>query len=188
MPHLLAPSLHYCCIFSLLTYNLKPGPVTWLIATGYPLPKTGNCKSLVFMKVCLLFSVTLIAQIYAFNVLTLLVGWQERHPACKKLNGGMLAWLSVAVIAHTLWMLLMITCNCDLILAISEGQTCVTLATLSLSLSYSFIMLPHCCMQPSTLQLQRIAYKTGFIDYDDDILAWSLVSPSCIADQKLEPS
>jgi len=31
----------------------------------------------------------------AFSALTLLVGWQEGHPACKKLNGGMLAWLSV---------------------------------------------------------------------------------------------
>ena len=31
----------------------------------------------------------------AFSALTLLVGWQERHPACKKLNGGVLAWLSV---------------------------------------------------------------------------------------------
>jgi len=27
--------------------------------------------------------------------LTLLVGGQERHPACNKLSGGMLAWLSV---------------------------------------------------------------------------------------------
>jgi len=27
--------------------------------------------------------------------LTLLVGWQERHPACKKQSGGVLAWLSV---------------------------------------------------------------------------------------------
>ena len=30
-----------------------------------------------------------------FSALTLLVGWQEGHPACKKLNGGVLAWLSV---------------------------------------------------------------------------------------------
>ena len=30
-----------------------------------------------------------------FSALTLLVGWQEGHPACKKLSGGMLAWLSV---------------------------------------------------------------------------------------------
>ena len=31
----------------------------------------------------------------SFNALTLLVGWQEGHPACKKLSGGVLAWLSV---------------------------------------------------------------------------------------------
>jgi len=28
----------------------------------------------------------------AFSALTLLVGWQEGHPACKKLSGGMLVW------------------------------------------------------------------------------------------------
>jgi len=31
----------------------------------------------------------------AFSALTLLVGQQEGHPACKKLSCGMLAWLSV---------------------------------------------------------------------------------------------
>ena len=31
---------------------------------------------------------------FAFSALTLLVGWQEGHPACKKLSGGVLAWLS----------------------------------------------------------------------------------------------
>jgi len=29
--------------------------------------------------------------LYAFSVLTLLVGRQDGHPACKKLNGGVLA-------------------------------------------------------------------------------------------------
>ena len=29
------------------------------------------------------------------DYLTLLVGRQEGHPACKKLNGGVLAWLSI---------------------------------------------------------------------------------------------
>ena len=33
--------------------------------------------------------------IIAFSALTLLVGRQEGHPACKKLSGGVLAWLSV---------------------------------------------------------------------------------------------
>jgi len=31
---------------------------------------------------------------FAFSSSTLLVGHQEGHPACKKLSGGMLAWLS----------------------------------------------------------------------------------------------
>jgi len=33
--------------------------------------------------------------IFVFSALTLLVGRQEGHPACKKLSGGVLAWLSV---------------------------------------------------------------------------------------------
>jgi len=31
----------------------------------------------------------------AFSAVTLLVGWQEGHPACKKLSGVVLVWLSV---------------------------------------------------------------------------------------------
>ena len=31
----------------------------------------------------------------AFSDLTLLVGRQEGHPDCKKLSGGVLAWISV---------------------------------------------------------------------------------------------
>jgi len=31
--------------------------------------------------------------LYVICALMLLVGWQEGHPACKKLSGGMLAWL-----------------------------------------------------------------------------------------------
>ena len=40
-----------------------------------------------FLTVCGIFK--------AFSALTLLVGWQEGHPACKKLSGGVLGWLSV---------------------------------------------------------------------------------------------
>jgi len=35
-----------------------------------------------------------IPAVLAFSALTLLVGRQEGHPACKKLSAGMLAWLS----------------------------------------------------------------------------------------------
>jgi len=31
----------------------------------------------------------------ALSDLARLVGWQEGHPACKNLSGGVLAWLSV---------------------------------------------------------------------------------------------
>jgi len=33
--------------------------------------------------------------IFAFSALMLLVGRHEGHPACKKLSGQVLAWLSV---------------------------------------------------------------------------------------------
>ena len=35
------------------------------------------------------------------SALTLLVGRQEGHPACKKLSGGVLAWLSAWSEVHT---------------------------------------------------------------------------------------
>ena len=38
--------------------------------------------------------VSMVTDSVAFSALTLLVGWQEGHPACKKLSGGMLSWLS----------------------------------------------------------------------------------------------
>jgi len=42
-------------------------------------------------------SITVAFSAVAFSALTLLVGQQEGHPACKKLSGGMLAWLCVWV-------------------------------------------------------------------------------------------
>jgi len=45
---------------------------------------------------CAAYVVDLIRAVHhAFSALTLLVGRQEEHPACKKLSGGVLAWLSV---------------------------------------------------------------------------------------------
>jgi len=41
---------------------------------------------------------------YAFSALTLLVGRQEGHPACKNLSGGVLAWLSVwSKVQNCIW-------------------------------------------------------------------------------------
>ena len=41
------------------------------------------------------------SDLFAFSALTLLVGRQEGHPACKKLSGWVLAWLSVWSEMHT---------------------------------------------------------------------------------------
>ena len=70
--------------------------------------------------------------------LTLLVGRQEGHPACKKLSGGVLAWLSV-------W---------------SEVQTCICLSwchchSLSLASVKSRLVLPFC------YQLTRVVPDKG---------------------------
>jgi len=52
----------------------------------------------IFVAVWLVFlqSFLYVYVYFAFSALTLLVGRQEGHPACKKLSGGVLAWLSVS--------------------------------------------------------------------------------------------
>ena len=67
------------------------------------------------------------AAFIAFSALTLLVGRQEGHPACKKLSGGVLVWLSV-------W---------------SEVQTCgfhchsLSLASVKSRLVFTFLVPAH---------------------------------------------
>jgi len=53
-----------------------------------------NIFSLTSSKLLTEFNVTE-CDMLAFSALTLLVGRQEGHPACKKLSGEVLAWLSV---------------------------------------------------------------------------------------------
>ena len=63
----------------------------------------------------------------AFSALTLLVGWQEGHPACKKQSGGVLAWLSVwSAVQTCIWPS---WCHCH---------------SLSLALLKSRLVLPFC--------------------------------------------
>jgi len=54
--------------------------------------------SLVFL---LDFCIVILGLAGAFGALTLLVGRQEGHPACKELSGGVLAWLSVLSVVQT---------------------------------------------------------------------------------------
>ena len=49
-------------------------------------------KIIITLLLCISYA---FSALYAFNALTLLVGRQEGHTACKKLSGGVLAWFSV---------------------------------------------------------------------------------------------
>ena len=57
-----------------------------MILSIYFAKKSKNCNDII-RPICLLMN--------AFSALTLLVGRQEEHPACKKLSSGVLAWLPV---------------------------------------------------------------------------------------------
>jgi len=48
-----------------------------------------------YFKINYLLVYSSMQYVVAFSALTLLVVWYEGHPACKKLSGGVLAWLSV---------------------------------------------------------------------------------------------
>ena len=50
---------------------------------------SGNVRTVVVCSCCSFLSKI------AFSALTLLIGRQEGHLVCKKLSGGVLAWLSV---------------------------------------------------------------------------------------------
>ena len=58
----------------------SPSHCQWYILIGY------KCLR-IYILIVLFCS-------HSFSALMLLVGRQEGHPACKKLSGGMLAWLS----------------------------------------------------------------------------------------------
>jgi len=49
------------------------------------------------MKLTAGFEMVCLSCCISFSALTLLVGRQDGHPACKKLSGGILAWLCVWV-------------------------------------------------------------------------------------------
>ena len=57
--------------------------------------KTRDPRILEFSEIDIRFYVNCADGYCAFSALTLLVGQLEGHPACKKLSGGVLAWLSV---------------------------------------------------------------------------------------------
>ena len=73
--------------------NTRPIFIKFLVPARTPVVAARTCFSGVVMRY--IFPFFLDDVIFAFSALTLLVGRQEGHPACKKLSGGVLAWLSV---------------------------------------------------------------------------------------------
>jgi len=95
-------SLHSClftvhfngCILSLLFF-------LYSFPLFFPNPPLLSFPSTHFFFCCALFfhpvsfpysSILFFLLSFAFSALMLLVGWQEGHPTCKKLSGGLLAW------------------------------------------------------------------------------------------------
>jgi len=76
--------------------NLKKILVYFLLSVAYD---PGDSKNQIDYKTLQNFRLFIYLFIYymniAFSALTLLVERQEGHPVCKKLSGGVLAWLSV---------------------------------------------------------------------------------------------
>jgi len=66
-------------------------------------------------SICSFAAFVIINVVFAFSALMLLIGRQEGHSACKKLSGGVLAWLSV-------W---------------SEVQTCIMSQLMPMPLTFS---------------------------------------------------
>ena len=80
----------------------------------------------------------------AFSALTLLVGRQEGHPACKKLkSGGVLAWLSV----------------------LSEMQTCMSPSCFSkIQIGFTFLVPAH-PGSPGKRAVKRVCARVCVIVY-----------------------
>ena len=64
--------------------------ISWTICNLWISLQTDNHTNTPSLNFYRLYAFTV-----AFSALTLLVGRQEGHPACKKLSGGVLEWLSV---------------------------------------------------------------------------------------------
>ena len=83
---------HVTCLRSFLSHDEALNEQTFVC----PLHQCATCQAIgkaIFAGLC--YFNLLLWLVSFFNALTLLVGQQEGHPACKKPSGGVLAWLSV---------------------------------------------------------------------------------------------
>ena len=86
-------TVKYClCVRSVVDFSimvLSSGSWPFQQSASFTLPTEVSVFGLLYNIAALL------PCLFAYSALKLLVGWQEGHPACKKLSGGVLAWLSV---------------------------------------------------------------------------------------------
>ena len=117
-----------------------------------------------------------LVQKYAFSALTLLVGRQEGHPACKKLSGGcwLSVWSEVQTCTRPSW------CHCHSLSLVSVKSRLVTarchasaVLTMGLSPSVSVSVTSRC----STKTAKRRITQTTPHDTPGSLVFWRQRSP-----------
>ena len=78
-----------------LTHSVVMFVVKFLTLDWCSVKHSCFCMEFSHAVMIIVFICQLTSYVFAFSALTLLVGQQEGHSACKKLGGGVLAWLSV---------------------------------------------------------------------------------------------
>ena len=114
----------------------------------------------------------------SFSALTLLVGRQEGHPACKKLSGGLLAWLYVYSEVQTcIWPS---WCHChSLSLALVKSRLVFTarcyasaVLAMALCLSVCLSVRPSVTSRNSTKTAKRRITQTTPHDSPGTLVFW----------------
>jgi len=77
--------LYVSCVYKAASFICSWSAADLVIYVGV---QTNRCPPTKYVSLLLYFLACI-----AFSALTLLVGRQEGHPVCKKLSGGVLAWL-----------------------------------------------------------------------------------------------
>ena len=113
--------------------------------------------SLTSLTVTLIYS-CFVSTRHAVSALTLLVKRQEWHPACKKLSGGVLVWLSVrSDVQISIWPS---WCHCH----------SLSLASEKIQIGFTFLVAAH-PGSPGQRAVKRVCVclvSTHFIDYFKD--------------------
>ena len=84
---------HRCCHHEAAKWSAIEGAISWNRRVLGQWPGIIVPAFLLQWHRCFYYSIFIV--FHAFSALTLLAGRQEEHLACKKLSGGVLAWLSV---------------------------------------------------------------------------------------------